>query len=311
MKIAILGAGAMGMLFGAYLSRENNVILLEKDQERVRQISECGIRIREKDGEVHFNVRAADISECDSVGKVELIIVFVKAMFENDALEAARCLIDENTYIMTLQNGEGHEEILRKFVPEDRIIIGTTQDNSSVIENGYINHGGAGHTYVGAVAGFSDMPRKIAETFSRCGFATETSESIKRLIWNKLFLNASASALTAMFQTNLGFIAEDKYAWSLAEKLISEAVATANADGQSFDEAAVKSETKCHLERSKGGYTSIYADIRAGRRSEVDTISGAVVKAAHRLGVPVPNMEFVVSAIHAMEDKNTNRELYE
>ncbi len=299
------------MLFGAYLSRKNDVILLEKDLGRVRQINECGIRIREKDGEAHFNVKAADISECGSVGKVELMIVFVKAMFENDALEAASGLIGENTYIMTLQNGEGHEEILRRFVPAERVIIGTTQDNSSVIENGYINHGGAGHTYVGAAAGSSDMPRKISENFSRCGFDTEPSENIKRLIWNKLFLNASASALTAVFQTNLGFIVDNVHAWSLAEKLISEAVATANADGQSFDETAVKNEIKSHLERSKGGYTSIYADIRDGRRSEVDTISGAVVKAAHRLGVPVPNMEFVVNAIHAMEDKNMNRELYE
>ena len=210
---------------------------------------------------------------------------------------------------MTLQNGEGHEAVLLDYAAADHVIIGTTQDNSSIIANGHINHGGAGHTYIGLVSGDVSSIAHIAESFCRCGFDTKTSENIKRLIWNKLFLNASASALTALFQTNLGFIVDDPFAWNLAQKLIAEAVATANADGQSFDAEEVTTEIKGHLERSKGGYTSIYADIKAGRKSEVDTISGAVVKAADRLGVSVPNMKFVVTAIHAMEDKNSSKEL--
>lgn len=309
MKIAIIGAGAMGMLFGAYLSRENDVVLLEKDGERVNKINSCGIKMRENGVDSVFSVKAAQIDQYLPEAPAELVIVFVKSMFEREALENAKAVIGENTYLMTLQNGEGHEAVLLDYAAADRVIIGTTQDNSSVIENGYINHGGAGHTYIGLVSGDVSRIAHIAESFCRCGFDTETAENIKRLIWNKLFLNASASALTALFQSNLGFVVDDPYAWQLAGSLIAEAVAVANADGQSFDVDAVTAEIKGHLERSKGGYTSIYADIKAGRKSEVDTISGAVVKVAERLGVDVPNMKFVVTAIHAMEDKNSSKEL--
>ena len=309
MKIAILGAGAMGMLFGAYLSRENEVLLLDKDSKRVDKINADGVKIHENNGDFIFHTKAELIDGLCCDYNVDLMIVFVKSMFEREAIEGAARLIGAETYLMTLQNGEGHESVLRDFVSADRIIIGTTQDNSSVIENGYINHGGAGHTYIGLVEGNSSDIQYIAENFSRCGFETQTSDNVKRLIWNKLFLNASVSALTALFQTNLGFIVDDPYAWELAKKLITEAVTVANADGYPFSVDDVTAEIKAHLERSKGGYTSIYADIKAGRKSEVDTISGAVVKAAERLGVDVPNMKFVVNAIHAMENKNIEKEL--
>ena len=296
------------MLFGSYLSRHNDVILLEKDPSRVAKINADGIKVREKDNDISFFVNAAQIDDYTPECAADLVIVFVKSMFERDALDCAKPLIGDSTYLMTLQNGEGHEAVLLDYAPAERVIIGTTQDNSSIIENGYINHGGAGHTYIGLVSGDTNTIEHIADNFTRCGFETHTSDNIKRLIWNKLFLNASASALTALFQTNLGFIVDNPNAWELAQNLIAETVLTANADGQSFDVDEVTAEIKGHLERSKGGYTSIYADIKAGRRSEVNTISGAVVKAAERLGIDVPNMKFVVSAIHAMEDKNSGKE---
>jgi len=299
----------MGMLFGAFLARDNDVLLLEKDASRVAKINADGVIVHEKDNnDITFSVKAAQIDDYTPDCAADLVIVFVKSMFEREALEGAKPLIGNSTYLMTLQNGEGHESVLLDYATADRVIIGTTQDNSSIIENGYINHGGAGHTYIGLVSGDTEVIEHIAKSFTRCGFDTHTSDNIKRLIWNKLFLNASASALTALFQTNLGFIVDNPNAWELAQKLIAESVLTANADGQSFDADEVTAEIKGHLERSKGGYTSIYADIKAGRRSEVDTISGAVVKAADRLGVDVPNMKFIVSAIHAMEDKNSGKE---
>lgn len=298
----------MGMLFGAYLSRNNDVILLEKDISRVDKINTDGVKIRENGCDTQYPLEAARIDEFVSESPVEMIIVFVKSMHEREALECAKPLIGSDTYLMTLQNGEGHESVLLDYAAAEHVIIGTTQDNSSIIENGYINHGGAGHTYIGLVSGNVKSIENIAENFTECGFATKTSDNIKRLIWNKLFLNASASALTALFQSNLGFIVDDPYAWELAEKLINEAVETANADGQRFDADDVVAEIKGHLLRSKGGYTSIYADIKAGRKSEVDTISGAVVKAAERLGIDVPNMKFVVNAIHAMENMNGSKE---
>jgi 2-dehydropantoate 2-reductase len=144
--------------------------------------------------------------------------------------------------------------------------------------------------------------KPIAGTFNRCGFETEISGNIQRKIWEKLFLNASASVLTAILQTKLGFVIENEHAWRLAGQLIREAVAVANAEGLAFEHDRILDAVRTAVEKAKDGYTSIYADIRDGRKTEVDSISGAVVAAGRRNHVPAPGHEFVVELIHAMED---------
>ena len=106
----------------------------------------------------------------------------------------------------------------------------------------------------------------------------------------------------------MGFILDDPYACFLMEKLAREAVAVANAEGSAqFDAETVVSDIKTVLANARGGYTSIYADLKNGARTEVDTISGSVVEAAKPLGVAVPYHEFVVALIHALEDKQQTK----
>lgn len=303
MKIAILGAGAMGMLFGGYLSRNNEVWLVDVSQERVDKIVADGVTIREADGtDVVLHPNAT--TNTSELGHMDLILVFVKAMFTVSALETNRGLIGPDTYLMTLQNGAGHESKLLQFVDREHVVIGSTQHNSSVIANGHVNHGGGGKTSIGLIAGGSNRLDGIAENITSCGISCVTSDEVKRQIWNKLFLNTAASSLTAVLQVPLGFIESDRYACAMMEKLAKEAVAVANAEGiAEFDENTVIEEIKTVLRNAKNGYTSIYADIKNGNRTEVDTISGSVVEAAKELGVPVPFHEMVVATIHAMEDK--------
>lgn len=302
MNIAILGAGAMGSLFGGYLAKENDVWLIDIDKKKINAINQDGVKITEKNGEYVMYPHAV----CDASGldKMDLIILFVKAMHSETVLAANLHLIGENTYVMTLQNGAGHEDVLLKFVPSQRIIIGSTQHNSSLISPGHVNHGGGGLTSIGLLDGQAEYLQIIADNFRRCGFDTVISENVKKQIWEKLLLNTSASVLTAILQVKLGFIVDNSHAWFMAEKLIREAVAVANADGLDFDVEKVIANIKEVLFRAYDGYTSIYADLKAGSPSEVDTISGSVVKAAKRLGMSAPYHEFVVELVHAFEDKS-------
>lgn len=306
MKIAILGAGAMGALFGGYLSRENQVYLVDVDASRVQWIREHGVRVREQSGE-EIPLTPTAVSDTAGLPEMDLVIVFVKAMYTEAALEGNKHLIGPETYLMTLQNGAGHEAKLLRYADREHVIIGTTQHNSSILGNGYVNHGGSGKTTIGLLSGKSDGIGKIAEAFTASGFECTTSDAVKAEIWTKLFLNTSASSLTAVLQVPLGFIVDDPYASRLMEKLAREAVAVANAEGLAqFEAEAVIEGIKCVLRNGRGGYTSIYADVKNGARSEVDTISGSVVEAARALNVPVPYHEMVVSLIHAMENKIHN-----
>lgn len=229
MKITILGAGAMGSLFGGYLSKENEVWLVEINESRVEKINAAGIRVREQTGEdTLWHPRA--VTDTRGLPQMDLIIVFVKAMYTLNALETNKGLIGPNTYLMTLQNGAGHEGKLLQYADRDHVVIGTTQHNSSVIENGYIHHGGRGKTLIGLLDGAGKELASIAENFSACGLECGVSDDVKRQIWNKLFTNTAASSLTAVLQVPLGFLWEDPHAHRLAAELCREAAAVANAD---------------------------------------------------------------------------------
>ncbi len=302
MKIAILGAGAMGCLFGGYLSRHNEVWLSEVDEAKVEAINRDGIRIREADGEGIYHPKA--LTRTKDLGVMDLVIVFVKAMYSRSAMEENSSLIGPDTYVMTLQNGAGHEQVLKDFTDREHIIIGTTKHNSSLIEPGYVNHGGGGAGSIGLLEGNGEAIAHIAEMFTRCGFETTVSDCVKKSVWKKLFINVSASVMTGILQTSLDFISESDHAWILTERLVREAVSVANADHMGFDADEIVAEVRDLVDHAHNGYTSIYADLRNGVRTEVDTISGAVVAEAKRLGVAAPAHAFVTELVHAMEDRN-------
>ncbi len=302
MKITVLGAGAMGSLFGGYLSKNNDVTLVDLNEMTVNAVNLNGVRIRERDGSVTICHPRA-VTDSSPLGKQDLVIVFVKSMYSVSALESNKHLIGENTYLMTLQNGAGHESKLLKFADRLHVIIGSTQHNSSVIEPGFVNHGGCGMSSIGLLNGNSDLLEPIAESFTTCGLECHTENNVQKQIWKKMFTNTAASSLTALFQVPLGFIHKDKNANWIMRELLHEAVTVANALGLDFNEEDVAGDVETVLINASDGYTSIYADIRDGRRSEVDTISGSVVEAAHENGIAVPYHEMLVRSIHALEDK--------
>lgn len=303
MKIAIIGAGAMGSIYGGHLSKHNEVYLVDNKQDVVDVINKDGLKLQENGSDVVYRPKA--VINTEGIGKVDLIILFVKSLYSRTALRENKGIIGDNTYVMTLQNGSGHEDILSEVVTVERIIIGTTEDNGAIIEAGYVRHGGTGRTNIGMLVNDkNDMLQTLKKCFDACGFDTLVHDNIQKLIWDKLFTNVSLSAVTGVLQVRMGFIAENPSAWNLTKQLVKEAVEVANAMGLGFDEETVLSKVKKTSESNPNGCTSIYTDLNNGRLTEVDTISGSVVRAAKKYGVEVPSHEFIVNMVHAMEQRN-------
>ena len=288
MKIAVIGAGAMGSIYGGHLSLHNDVTLIDTNPKVIETVQQNGLKIEENGQENIYRPSAA--VSCEGMEPVDLIILFVKALYSKAALSGNRNLIGPNTYVMTLQNGSGHEDILGESVPQDHIIIGTTEDNGEVLGFGHIRHGGVGNTNVGMLTEDKEnFLNKLKESFDSCGFNVR--------------IHPNLSAVTAVLQVNIGYIAANEYAWQMTMALLHEAVETAHALGLEADEEKLAEKIRATSVGSPEGVTSICADIRAGRKTEVDTISGSVVRAAHKAGVPVPVHEFVVNTIHALEGR--------
>lgn len=302
MRIAVIGAGAMGSIYGGHLSLHNDVYLIDTNQEIVDHINNNGLILQENGFDVTYQPTA--ISSSQGLEPADLIILFVKSLFSRAALRSSQNLIGPNTYLMTLQNGSGHEDILAEFVPKNRIIIGTTEDNGAVLAPGHIRRGGTGKTNIGMLTEDEEnfLP-KLKDVLDSCGFQGYIHTNIQQLIWNKLFTNVSLSAVTGVLQVPIGFIAANEHAWNLTCQLIHEAVAVAHGLGLEADEAKIIEGVKQVSVNSPNGITSICADIQNGRKTEVDTISGSVVRASKKCGIPAPTHEMIVELVHAMEER--------
>lgn len=114
--------------------------------------------------------------------------------------------------------------------------------------------------------------------FDGCGFQVKIHDNIPYLIWNKLFTNISLSAVTGILQADMGFIAEDENAWKLARMLIHEGIQVAKAMGLPFDEAAITERVRKTSLDNPQGCASIRADLRDGRKTQVDTRASAIWK---------------------------------
>lgn len=165
---------------------------------------------------------------------------------------------------------------------------------TAVISPGVISHGGSGMTSIGLLEG-------IVSAFRGSGLECEVSSDITYEVWHKLFTNTAASSLTAVYGVPLGRIVSDREINEKMRSLATEAVTVADAMGLSFDKNTVIEEIEKTALNAKDGYTSIYWDIKKGRKTEVDSISGEVVRKAYGLGIPVPVHEWVVKTIHEME----------
>lgn len=302
MKIAVIGAGAMGSIYGGHLSLNNEVYLVDTNPEVVKLVNEKGVTL-EENGEDHSYFPKA-VTDTSHLPEMDLVILFVKALFSRSALNGNKNLIGKNTYLMTLQNGSGHEDILGEFVLKDHIVIGTTEDQGTVLGPAHIRHGGTGGTNLGMLCPDTEgiLP-KLKEALDGCGFRAKIHENIQQLIWNKLFVNVALSAVTAVLGVKMGFIAEDQNAAAMSRQLLKEAVEVAHAMGLEADEEHLFEEIIATSKRVPDGVTSICADLSKGRKTEVDTISGSVVRAAEKCGVSVPAHEFLVHMVHAMENR--------
>ena len=301
MKIVIIGAGAMGCLYGAYLSEKNEVTMLDVYEPQVDAINKNGITIVEPDGieRQYKKVCAMKSGTCESVA--DLVVVFVKSIYSENALEENKALFGPDTLVMTLQNGAGNDRKIAKYVSRENIVIGTSKHNSINLGGGKVSHTGAGITTIGSNLGRIEALSKIEEVLSQSGFETEVSDDIQRIIWSKLFVNLSINTFTAITRAPIGFMIENQYAWDFAEKMICEAVDVAEADGTHFSYMEVLNMVHHVCENLEKGYSSMYQDVTRGIPTEIDAINGAIVQQAKLYNVPAPYNTLIVDLIHAIE----------
>ncbi|MCR5516711.1 MAG: ketopantoate reductase family protein [Lachnospira sp.] len=311
MKIAVIGPGSMGLLYGTKLSKVSDLVLIGHNKEHVEEINEYGIDFTREEKTCNYKVRAVVTGSLKE--KMDLVILFTKAYITRDALLKNKDIIGKDTFVLSLQNGAGHEEILSEFVDEAHVLIGTTTQGSSRQNFHSIINSGLGDTTIGQVSFFYKKDEsikagvdKIISVFNEAGFPTQFSEDILFTVWNKLMINASSSVLSGILQKPQGYVVENEAAWGICVDLIKEICKTANSLGCNFKEEEQIERIRKHLQAAPMGFTSVYADIKNNRKTEADYISGAVVRAAKKKGIATPTQEMMLRLVNAMHDDKQN-----
>lgn len=303
MKIAILGAGAMGSLYATYLTQHHDVVLLDAYGPLVTHLRANGLVKVERDGsESLFRIRAEE-SGADLCAQ-DLVIVFVKGMHTLEAVRGNLSLIGPETLVMTLQNGAGNNRDIAQVVDRRRIIVGTSSHNSVSQGLGRFSHSGCGPTNIGPEVPDETTMRdvaRVADALLICGLETNVLENIQKVLWQKLFVNCGVNAITTVMQCRIGDVADNPHIWALCRGIVDECVKVAEADGTRFERDEVLAQVLRVIRHDATGYASMYQDRQHRRQTEIDRINGVVVALGREYGIPVPFNEMIQTQIHAVE----------
>lgn len=299
MKIALIGCGAMGSLYGGYLSKGHEVTVCDVSQALIDAINANGILMDEPNGETVVLKPAHATTDSSTVGEQDLVITFVNYKFLESALTQAKGMIGPNTIVMSLQNGMGNYDEIAKVVPEEQICCGTTAHGCTALEPGHVRHTGVGITAMGTIKGSRADAERIAEALREVGFETVVKDNVMEVIWHKLFANIAINAVTAILEQPNAVVAENEYAHVLAENLVREAVAVANATGCSFDvDAELKSAFDVALATGTNR-SSMLQCVDTKRPTEIAIINGAVSRIGHEIGLATPYNDVIVKLMEA------------
>jgi 2-dehydropantoate 2-reductase len=307
MKIAVIGAGAMGSLFGALLAEGGHKVwLCDIWQDHINALKQNGLKI-EREGETR-TVRLNAASDPRQIGESELVLIFVKSTQTQSAAQSAALLADRNGWVMTLQNGMGNAEIIAEHTPSNRVLAGTTSHGATMLKAGSIRHAGAGPTTVGMWAGGAkefQIARQIADQFTQAGIETAAVEAVRPVIWDKLLVNVGINAITALTGIKNGQILDLESTREISRVAVEEAAAVAQAQG-----IEIRKDPVAHVFQvaaaTAANRSSMGQDVDHRRPSEIKAINGFVVREAGRMGLTAPVNQTLAALVETMEAHYTH-----
>ncbi|MBN1675994.1 MAG: 2-dehydropantoate 2-reductase [Kiritimatiellae bacterium] len=299
-SIVVVGPGAMGCLFAGLLAEAGHEVwVLDRDAERAARLGSRGLELEGVGGRRTVRVRAtADPGALPSPG---VLFLFVKSYDTARATESVRGLAGAGPTFVSLQNGMGNAKQMARFVASSQIVAGITGHGATALGEGRVRHAGAGRTLVGAIepAGAARAGR-VAALLSAAGVATEVVRDLRGALWSKLVVNAAINPVTAVAGVPNGALLEDPALRQQMHAAAAEAAGVARALGIRllYDDEREEADAVCR--RTAGNLSSMLQDVRRGTRTEIEAITGAIVREAEAAGVDVPTNRMLLERVRRM-----------
>jgi len=295
-RIGIVGAGALGALFGQRLAAGNEVVLLERKREVVEAVREHGLRV---DGESRA---ARATSEPRELYGVQALFVFVRATDTLRALRPFAAELSPATAIVSLQNGLGNEEAIKTSLGGTiSLVIGATTESALTVGPADVRRIGDGTTVLGSAGASPEVVNRVVRLLTEAGFRASAAYDIRPHLWGKLIANAAINPVAALLDRPNGVVLTNEHAGDVARSLAQEAATVANAMRIPLPFTDPWSYVRTIVEQTAELDNSMLYDLRAGVPTEVDFINGAVAAAGRRAAVPTPYNETLAALVKARE----------
>lgn len=290
----------MGAVFGAAVQRGGgDAILLDVDESLVLQIREHGLVLESGEESERFSVTAVTQPPRDPV---DLVLVCVKSYHTLASAQLVAPAVGSETVVASLQNGWGNGDVLAAAFPAARIVVGVTYNSATVTGLGRVAHTGRGVTIVGPYTG-NEMAaaQHVRDVLVAGGLEARADQGVRQEIWKKLILNAATLPPAAVTGLTAGDLGRPGHMRDLVDAVTREAVAVAQAEGYSIDAGERIALIHDVLVKAGDGKASMLQDLEAGRKTEIDVITGAVLAAAEAHNMPAPVNRALYAIVEALD----------
>lgn len=300
LRVLVAGAGAIGQWLGMTLLRTGQDVTLLARPRHVEAIRRDGLRI-EGLGAAHGHI-AAVAELADVQGAFDLVVLTCKAHQTAELGKAVAPRLTPGGVLLSVQNGLGNAEKLRRFVPAERIVIGLTSHGVTVERPGLLRHAGQGATLVGPFPRASDAAARVAfRVLAQARLDPEWQDRMRGFVWRKALVNAGINPVGALHGIKNGDILKRSELRKLCLGLVKEAEGLAKLARVDLPAGDLPQATLTTLERTASNKCSMLQDIEAKRPTEVEQITGRLVRLGKRLGAAMPLTDGVYRRVKDLE----------
>ncbi len=298
LKVAVMGAGAVGCYYGGMLARAGHEVVLIARPQHVEAIDRDGLRMETTTFDEH--VRLAASTDPSAVRGANLVLFCVKSTDTESAGALLRPHLAPDALVLTLQNGVDNADRLRTVLPQHAVAAAVVYVATEMAGPGHVRHHGRGELVIEP----SSASEAVAQALIAAGVPTEISGNVRGALWAKLILNCAYNAVSAITQLPYGKTVAGEGVKDVMRDVVAECLAVAQAEGvqvQGDVHAAVAKLTASMPSQ----FSSTAQDLARGKRSEIDYLNGLIVKRGEVLGIATPANRVLWALVKLMEGKQS------
>ncbi len=285
LRVAVVGAGAVGCYYGGMLARAGHRVTLIGREPHVRQFLAQGLRMQTQSFDETVAVAAS--TDMAAVAGADLVLLAVKSPDTAHAGQQMRAHLAPDALVLCLQNGVDNAERLRAVLPGVAVAAAVVYVATEMAGPGHLRHHGRGELVIEPSPGDPALGDRAAQALNAAGVPTEISDNVRGALWVKLILNCAYNALSAVGRIAYGELVQRPGVAEIMRDVIAECRAVAAADGVVLP-GDVELAVRRIAETMPTQYSSTAQDLMRGKPTEIDHLNGYVVRRGEALGVPTP-----------------------